>query len=424
MAINLKKDLSELHIDVIADKKEWKEEQEKAFKKLSTNLTLKGFRKGKVPINIAKKNISEEKIINEALKEMLNILVKKAAKEIKKDIMVLDSPTYKVQKISNAELEVTFLYPVYPEFEIPNYKKIDVKYVEEKLDPQKIDQEIQNIINMKTTFEKKDGNIEKGDIVLFDFEGFIDGKPFKNGKSKNYRLEIGSNQFIPGFEDQMIGLKINDKKDIKVTFPKDYHDEKTKGKEAIFKIKINDVQIKKIPQLNDKFIEDLKIPNVKTVLDFKKHVEEFLNKQNVQVSREKFKNETFKKLAQKTQITLSNTLITSEVLREKNKFEETLKKQGLSLIKYLKQTDSTIEKFINKLQKMAKEKIVISLLFAEIAKLEKIKLTDQDYENEYKKYAKIYGQSEDSIKKVVTKEQMQIPMTNDKVLNLLIKYSQ
>ena len=424
MAVDFKKELSELHIDIIADKKEWKEEQEKAFKKLSTNLTLKGFRKGKVPTNIARKNISEEKIINEALKEMLNVLVKKAAKEIKEDVMVLDNPTYKIQKISNAELEVTFLYPVYPEFQIPDYKKLDVKYVEEKLDPQKIDQEIQNIINMKTTYEKKDGKIEKGDVALFDFEGFIDGKPFENGKSKNYRLEIGSNQFIPGFEDQMLGLKINDKKDIKVTFPKDYHDEKTKGKEAIFKIKINEVQIMKIPQLNDKFIEDFNIPNVKTVNDFKKHVEEFLNKQNIQSSREKFKDKAFKKLAQKTKINLSNNLITSEVLREKNKFEDTLKKQGLSLTKYLKQTNSTIEKFVNELQERAKEKIIISILFVEIAKLEKIKLIDQDYENEYKKYAKIYGQSEESIKKVVTKEQIQIPMTNDKVIDLLIKYSQ
>lgn len=423
MTVNLKKDLSELHIDVVADKKEWKEEQEKAFKKLNASLTLKGFRKGKVPSNIARKNISEQDIINKALKEMLNILVKRAAKEIKKDIMVLDSPSYKVQKISNVELEVTFLYPVYPEFQIPNYKNLDVKYVEEKLDVQRVDQEIKNIINMKTTFEKKEGEIKKGDIALFDFEGFINGKPFENGKSKNYKLEIGSNQFIPGFENQMIGLKKDDKKEIKIIFPKDYHDEKTKGKEAIFKIKINEVQIKKIPTLDDKLVQDFKIPNIKTVQDFKNHIQEFLIKQSIQNSREKFRNEIFKKLAKKTKINLPNSLVTNEVLKEKNKFEETLKKQGLTLNKYLKQTNSSAKKFVSELQKIAKEKIITSILFAEIAKLEKIKLVDQDYENEYKKYAKIYGQTEESIKKMVTKEQIQIPMTNDKVLDLLISYN-
>ena len=423
MAVNLKKDSGELQIDVVANRKTWKEEQEKAFKKLSASLSLKGFRKGKVPVDMARKNISEQNILNEAIKEMLNILVKKASKEIPKDTMVLDSPSYKIQKISNVELEVTFLYPIYPEFTIGDYKKLDVKYVEEKVEAQNVDDEVKNLVNMKTTYEKKDGVIKKGDFALFDFEGFIDKKPFEKGKAKNHRLEIGSNQFIPGFEEQMIGLKADDEKKIKVIFPKDYQDEKMQNKEAIFKIKINEVQIKKVPQLSDKFIQELKIPNVNSVEDFKNYVKSFLIRQNTQKAREKFRTEAFKQLSKKTKINLSNSLVTNEILKQKKQFEENLKKQGLTLAKYLKQTNSTAEKFVNQLGESAKQNLINSILFAEIAKLEKIKLTDQDYENEYKKYAQIYNQSEESIKKAVSKEQIQIPMTNDRVLDLLIKYN-
>ncbi len=420
---NFKKELSELHIDVIADKKIWKEQQNKAFKKLKQNLSLKGFRKGKVPETIARKNISEQKIITEALKETLNILVSKASKEISKDILVLDSPTYKIQKISNVDLEVSFLYPIYPEVEMPDYKKVGIKYEEQKIEPKKIVEELENLKKMKTISQKKEGNIEKGDYVTFDFEGFVDGKSFEGSKSENYKLEIGSGQFIPGFEDQMIGLKKGDKKEIKVTFPKNYHFEKLQNKLAIFNIKINEIEIKKLPKLDDEFAKSINAPNVKTIGELKNYLKEVLNKQNRQRARENFRNKIFKKLLEKTKIILPHALVQKQIQNSKEKFEETIKKQGLTMEKYFEQFKTNEEEFLNKLKKEAEENIKTSILFTEIAKKENIKLTNEDYEREYKNLALVYAQTEESVKKMVTKKQMQIPLTNDRVIDLLIKYN-
>jgi trigger factor len=357
------------------------------------------------------------------LKETLNILVSKASKEISKDILVLDSPTYKIQKISNVDLEVSFLYPIYPEVEMPDYKKVGIKYEEQKIEPKKIVEELENLKKMKTISQKKEGNIEKGDYVTFDFEGFVDGKSFEGSKSENYKLEIGSGQFIPGFEDQMIGLKKGDKKEIKVTFPKNYHFEKLQNKLAIFNIKINEIEIKKLPKLDDEFAKSINAPNVKTIGELKNYLKEVLNKQNRQRARENFRNKIFKKLLEKTKIILPHALVQKQIQNSKEKFEETIKKQGLTMEKYFEQFKTNEEEFLNKLKKEAEENIKTSILFTEIAKKENIKLTNEDYEREYKNLALVYAQTEESVKKMVTKKQMQIPLTNDRVIDLLIKYN-
>ena len=179
----LNKKSSEFIVTIEADKKLWSEKQEQASKHLMNNLSIKGFRKGKVPADIAKKHISKTDIFAQAIKEILEVMVQEAHKEITEDIMVLDAPSYAVKEMAEDKLVVDFVYPVYPEIKLPDYKKLGVKYKEEKLDDKLIDSEIAKVQNMQAMLkEKETGALAKGDIAVFDFEGFVDGKPFDGGK--------------------------------------------------------------------------------------------------------------------------------------------------------------------------------------------------------------------------------------------------
>ncbi len=421
--IELNKKTSEFLVTVIAEKKQWQEAQESSFKELAQKLVVKGFRKGKVPENIARKHISEIKKMENAISKVLDNLSMEASKEIKKDLIVLDSPTYKVDKISDVELEVTFIYPVYPEIKIPDYKKLGVEYKETKFEPKLIDVEMKKIVGSKAILEEKKGKIALGDSVTFDFEGSVNGKLFDGGKSDNYTLEIGSGQFIPGFEEQMVGLKKGDEKDLKVTFPKEYHSDELKGKEAVFKVKINEIKYKKEPEINEEFIKSLGILNVKSEKELREYIEKILKEQNRQSSRTNFQKEAFQKMLKDAVIPVPSALIVKEMQNQERVFEDQIKQQGLTIDKYIEMTGMKLENLKSQFKAQAEQRLKESLIFAEISKNEKIELSDEEYEKEYKKLSKVYGQPLESIKTMITKEQMQIPMTNDKVIDTLISFS-
>ena len=417
----LNKKTSEFLVTVSAEKATWQAEQEKAFQKLAKNLSIKGFRKGQVPADMARKHVSNADIMTEAIKPLLDILIKEASKEIKDDLMVLDSPTYRVEKISDAELEVTFIYPVYPEIKLPDYKNLNVKYEESKVDSKRIQDEIEKVRDMQAQQNKKDGAIAKGDIANFDFEGFVDGEAFQGGKAEKYDLEIGSGQFIPGFEDQMIGLKVGDEKDVKVTFPESYHAENLKGKEAVFKIKIHEIKSKSKPEVDEKFVKSLGIKDVSTKEQLEKYLENLFKDQAKMEARGKFQKEAFAKIKEQVEINIPTSLVAKEMKNQEAQFAQQMKQQGLTIEQYIKMTGIKPETLMSQYKAQAIERLKDSLIFAEIAKLEKIEITDAEYEAEYVKLAKVYGQDEKSIRNVITKAQMQIPMTNDKVIDILIK---
>ena len=354
---------------------------------------------------------------------MLDELVKEASNNIADDIMILDSPTYKVEKISDVELEVTFIYPVYPEIKLTNYKNLEIKYKETKFNDKAVDNEIKRIQKMQATLENKEGKITKGDTAVFDFKGTVDGELFEGGTSENYSLEIGSGQFIPGFEDQMIGLSSGEEKEIKVTFPDEYHSEELKGKKAIFAVKINEVKVQTLPELDENFVKSTGVKDIIKIDELKKYIEKIFREQELQKDRSNFQKEAFAKISEKTEIVVPMQLVAKEMENQKKEFEENMKKQGLSIQQYIEMTGVKEEALSSQFKTAAEERLKESLIFAEIAKAEKIELTDSDYEEEYIKLAKVYGQDEKSIKGVISKQQMQIPMTNDKVINTLIKYN-
>ena len=422
MKTNLNTTTSELEIIVAAEKATWQKTQQNVEAKLIANLAIKGFRKGKVPVNIAKKHIAQSQITSESISKMLEPLAKKAATAIDKTTIVLSQPSYLVNKVSDAELEIKFIYPIYPKFKIGQYKNLDVKFEQEEVDDQKVNNEIERMRQNQAMLKDKTGKITKGDIAIIDFEGLVNNKPFEGGKSEKYELEIGSKQFVPGFEDQLIGLSPQTTKNIEVTFPKDYHDKKMGGKKAVFKVFIHNVKSKEIPTLNDEFVKTAGVPNVKTVSELKQYFQKILAKENRQAAASKFQRVAFDLIAKNTKdLVIPPVLIANEIKALRQQEIDNLQKQGISYKKYLEITGIKEEDSNVRLGNQAKVRLTDALLFAEIAKQEKITISENDYEDKYKQLAKIYSKSIEEIKKMITKEQMQIPITNERILELIIK---
>jgi len=293
MAKRIENKNSEIVISVSLDSKTWEASQKKAFKELSNKLELKGFRKGKIPLNIAQKNIPSTKIWQHAINANIEKLAKEASAEITKDDKVIAGPFYKVSNVSNTQLELHFSYVVYPEIKINNYKSLNVPYKEEEATDKEINDELKRIQERLTIWTVISAPIAKGLKVKFDFEGFINNKPFSHGKAENYELIIGSNTFIPGFEEQMIGLKALDKKEINVTFPKNYHDKKMASKKAMFKVIIHEVYKKVVPALDDTLAMESNIPNVKTFEQLKAFLKNLITNSKKQMARQNFKHKAF-----------------------------------------------------------------------------------------------------------------------------------
>ncbi len=417
----LKVETSELFLTIAADKKTWQEMQKNVFEELKNNLIVKGYRKGKVPLPVAKKNITQKDIWSKAIIKMLDEMVKVASKSILKEDKILDSPTYSINKISDSELEVSFIYAIYPEIKISNYKKLNIKFEKESVNPELIKRELENLREKHALLFEKDGAITNGDLVTFDFAGYVDDKPFEGGKANDYILEIGTGRFIPGFEDQMLDLKIGDLKNINVNFPEDYHVENLKGKPAVFKIKINEIKTKQLPPLSDEFAKEIGIENVKNLNDLNKHLEKLFEEQTSLQAKNDFILKIFDEIKQKTKIIVPNQLIMREIEAITHHFENNLKIKKWTVDDYVKHMGTSKEKLIEEFRQQAEERLTDSFIFAEIARLENIKPSEEDFEIQYEKLAKMYKKSIDEIKKLVSKGQAQVPIINEKVIDFLIK---
>ncbi|MGL6125127.1 MAG: trigger factor [Metamycoplasmataceae bacterium] len=265
--------------------------------------------------------------------------------------------------------------------------------------------------------------MEKGDTIIFDFKGYIGDKPFEGGESERFELKIGSGSFIPGFEEKLVGLKLG-KNSIKVTFPKNYHVKDLANKEAEFKLNIREIKTFDLPKLDEEFIKTLNIKNVKTPIELKKYLLDLTKRENLEKARIKFKNEIFSKLISENEIPVPNTLMLKEVQILSKRFEENLKKQDITKKEYLQMTNMKSNDITKELTIEAEKNIKTSLLFAHLAKIEKIEAKDKDYEQQYQKLSKLYNIEDiNMIKQMLPKEKIEPQIINDLVIDMLIKYN-
>ena len=417
---------SELRIIVPIEKKLWKEEQTKSFNNLSKKLKLKGYRAGKVPTEIAKKMILPNQIWEDAISRLLNVAVKDAAKHIdeKKDI-ILDSPTYSIEKVTNDHLEIIFIYPIYPDIKIKNWEKVNIKFKNptDKEIKESVHNQINDLLSRGTILvpkENKEDKVERGDLIIFDFKGFLDGEAFEGGEAKKYELKIGSNTFIPGFEDQLIGKKLNWSGSINVKFPKDYYKEEFRNKDAQFEIKIHEIKSHQKQEMNNDFVASLNIKDVKNEEDLNKYLTDLSKREMIEKRRAEFMNEFLEKVIKENSIPTPRAIVLKELQALIKKFEENLKNQGFSKKDYFDVTGYNDNKVKSELTQEAEKSIKKSFIYTALSKDLKIKPTDDDFARQYQRIGKLYNIDPAMAAKMIKKEQIETPLINELLIDKII----
>ena len=406
----------ELSCEIKGD--EWKKALNKAFDKLKGKLEIKGFRKGQVPESLAKKYISDEATWYEAANELSNDTFRKALDE--HNIDLIDQADMDLKDINNDGVNIVFTCPVKPDVELGDYKSLKYEVEEINVEDNEVEDEIKSTLERKADLElKEDGIVENGDITIIDFEGFKDGVAFDGGKAENYELTIGSNSFIPGFEDQMIGMKEEETKDINVTFPEDYHVEDLKGKPVVFKVTVHEIKKKVLPELNDEFVKELKIDNVNTVEEYKAFIKEDLLNSKKASAENKASEKLIKEFADAAKVNIPKIMIDNEIDQLINEQAQRLAYQGISFEQYMKMINQNKDEIKKDLEPSATERVKVTLCLEELAKKEKIEVSEEDIDKQYDDMAKAYGLDKEEVKKYVSVKSIKDEIKLQNALDLL-----
>ncbi|VEU59781.1 trigger factor [Mesomycoplasma neurolyticum] len=421
---DLLKDSAELKITLEVEKEKWQKALENAKNDLIKNVKIPGFRKGKVPKEKALKLIDPEQILSKAIQKIEKEIIPMMNDQItEKDDVVGNARSFEIQEITLEKLVISGLYPIYPKFELPKYRELKTKYELKQTTDADVEEAINKLLVSKGKMVEYDGPIKESDHAVFDFKGTLDGEEFDGGSAEDFELVIGSKQFVPGFEDGMIGLKKGDKKQLKITFPKEYHSPKLANKEAIFDVEIKKIKTHEKVELNDKFIKELNLDNVSNIEELKKYYKNLLSEENAEKSLVDFQKASFAEIISKVEIPVSKILIEQEVKRLVQTFEKHIKQQGFDLKEFFKITGSTQSKIEEQYREEAIKNLKESFVYIALARSEVIEATLEDYEQEYQKLAKFYKTTADELKNLVTKQQLQIPIINRKVIKRLAEYN-
>ncbi len=392
-----------VEVHVVVDEKSWKDAQEASTKKLCKEVQVDGFRKGNVPEAIAKRHINQGKMLDEAINSLLPSIYKEIMEEEK--IEPFAQPQVDVTKISDTNLEVKFVIVTAPEVELGEYKGLKIGKKEVKVSAKEVDEEIEKLLKENASLVLKEGASEMGDTVVFDFIGTVDGKAFDGGSAQNYSLELGSHQFIPGFEEQLVGVKAGEHKDVNVTFPEQYTPELA-GKAAVFACDVHEVKAKKLPELNDEFVKELN-RGVETVEALKENTKKDIQARKEQESKREFLEKLYEKIASGSKVEIPEEMIKEQAANMKKDMEQRMAQSGLTLEQYLQFTGQKAEDFDAQLEKDAKKDITNYFLLEEVGKKENLELTDADVEFEYAKLAEQYKMKLEDVKKALEKQNAQ-----------------
>ena len=389
---------SHVQVDVVVDEKTWKGAQDKAFNKLAENVTVDGFRKGKAPKNLVKDKIDPMKVMDEAINALLPKIYEEILTEDK--IRPFARPAVDVTKVSDTELEVKFILVTAPEVKLGAYKGLEIGKKAVKVTKKDIEEALEGTLKENASLVLKEGEAAMGDIVVMDFAGRINGELFDGGSAQNHELELGSHQFIPGFEEQLVGHKAGETVNVDVTFPENYTEE-LKGKPATFECKIHEVKEKKLPELNDEFVKELKVEGIETVEAFRARKEEDLKKQKELEARREYMSKLIAEIVKGSKIDLANEIVENQVESRKQDMVKRIEQSGLQLEQYLQILGQTEETFTAQIREQALKETQEYVVLEEIAKVEKVEITDADLEFEYAKIAEQYKMKVEDVKKAL-----------------------
>ena len=405
----------ELELEVSSE--EFNEAINTVYKRESKKMNIPGFRKGHAPRAFIEKYYGEEVFYEAAIDHLYRPLVMDAIE--KSGLNVISVGDFKIDEIGKDKGILCKLTVITkPEANIQGYKGIEVKKQPVTVTAEDVDREIDRVRERNSRMVTvEDRAAENGDVAEIDFDGYVDGKQFDGGKAENYDLTLGAGQFIPGFEEQVVGHKAGEEFDVNVTFPEDYHAEELKGKPAVFKIKLHEIKKKELPEVDDEFVKD--VSEFDTLDEYKKDLEEKLRSQRQKAADADVENQLVEAIIEKVEATIPDEMVENEVDEIINSFAYRLQSQGLKLETYLKYTGQTTDDLRVQYKPQAERQVKVRLGLEKIAELENIQITEEETEAEFKRLAEAYGMPEDNVKNLVSAEGINADLKNQKAIDLV-----
>ncbi len=374
---------------------------DEAFKKVVKQVNVPGFRKGKMPRSLFEKRFGVESLYQDAL----DIILPKAYSEAidESGIEPVDRPEVDVEQMEKGQnLIFKATVTVKPEVKLGEYKGLEVEEQDTNVTDEEVEAELKSLQEKQAELVVvEDGELQEGDTAVIDFEGFLGEEPFEGGKGDNYSLEIGSNTFIPGFEEQLIGEKAGAEKEVTVTFPEEYHAENLAGQEATFKVKIHDIKRKELPELDDEFAKDVN-EEVESLDELKKTTKENLEKQKAEDADVQKKDTLIEKATENSEIDLPSAMVDAEVDRMLQEFEQRLQQQGMNLEMYYQFSGQDEKALREQMQEDGEKRVRTNLTLEAIADAEKVEVSEEEINEELSKMAAMYNMEEEQIRSMLT----------------------
>lgn len=418
----LEKNMVRLTIEASAE--EFENALQNSYLKNKGKINIQGFRKGKAPRTVIEKMYGPEIFYEDAANEIIPEAYEKAAEESKLEIV--SRPDIDVVQIEKGKAFIfTAEVAVKPEVTLGDYKGIEV----EKKEITVTEEEIEERINREREQNSRlitvdDRAVQDGDIAIIDFEGFVDGVAFEGGKGEDYSLTIGSRSFIDNFEEQLIGKSIGEEVEVNVTFPEEYHVADLAGKPALFKVKIKEVKVKELPELNDDFAQD--VSEFDTLEEYKESIKKSIEESKEKDAKRAMEDEIIEKIIENASMEIPEAMVNTQVSQMADDFVQRLQYQGLSLEQYFQFTGMDSKKFIDSLKPQAMKRIQTRLVLEAIVKAENIEATDEDLDKEINEMAKTYQMEADKMKELIAdreKEQIKLDIAVQKAVDFVVEHA-
>ena len=406
----------ELEIQVTAE--EFKAAVDNAFKVNSKKITLPGFRKGKAPRAMIEKMYGKEIFYEDAINECIPTACMAAIEESKAESV--ERPAVElIGEVTEEGFTFKATFAVKPEVKLGEYKGLHADKENAEVTDEDIDNELKRIAerNSRVIDVEEDRETKNGDIAVIDFEGFKDDVAFEGGKGEAYPLELGSGTFIPGFEDQVVGHKVNDEFDVNVSFPEDYHMEELKGQPVVFKVKLHEIKVKELPEIDDEFAKD--ISEFDTIAELKNDMKEKMSERKAQVVDEKYETELLKQVVDNMEVEIPQAMIDNRVEDLIQDFEYRISSQGMNMDMYLQYTGSTMETLQKTFAVQAEEQIKSRLALEAVAAAENIEVSSDETENEYVKISTKFKVSVEEAKKAIPVESINKDVKCNKAIDVI-----
>jgi len=397
--------------------KEWGSLQDSAFNKLNKEAKIDGFRPGKAPRAMFEKKYGKQEILFEAA----DMAIKKEYDRILSagEILPVIEPKIDLVSCDEEKLEVKFVFVTEPKVELGAYTNLKVKKEKVKVTKEEVKDRIDSLLNEYAELVEKTGKVENGDIAVINFAGFKDGVAFDGGTAENYSLTIGSNTFIPGFEDGVIGMEIGEEKDINLTFPEDYMSEDLKGKEVVFKVKVNEIKTRQVPELDEEFFADLAMEGVNSKEELEKEITHELEHQKEHELEHEYEEKCLEKAANNMKIDIALELVDDEVEHMYKEFMQRMAMQGITEELYYQYTKSSKEDITSQMRDDATKRIKYRYLLKEVINVEKIEVSDEEAKDRVKEMSEMYNVDEETILKEVSLENIKFDLVYQKALDIV-----